>query len=273
LDLLQFAASGAAEPGTASPQVVRRELAGPSLSRELLNDVPGKLLGHPVSPTLASTAHATEHLSRLDSRSYHPSAEFSIDPVWHRHRPDVATFAAEVYDRPMSFPLLKVINRQRGDFVSSQPARKQDGQECPVALALESARVRSLPECDSLFGRQPVAQSDAKFLNALDAPDSSRQVGAEESAVRRLVGQTANGPEPEVDRPRSQMPGLQMHAIASNDRLTNRKEAVAIHRAGRRGAGGAGVLDGGDRQPTTVTLMYNRLRTDVGLLHHDYALY
>ena len=37
---------------------------------------------------------------------------------------DVAPLAAEVYDRPMPFPLLKVINRQFGDFVSSQSARK-----------------------------------------------------------------------------------------------------------------------------------------------------
>ena len=102
----------------------------------------------------------------------------------------------------MSFPLLKVINRQFGDFVSPQPTRKQKRQECPIALALESACVRSLPERDPLFGRQPVAQPDTEFLYAFDAPDSGRQVGAEESAVCGLVGQPANAPQPEVNRPR-----------------------------------------------------------------------
>jgi hypothetical protein len=36
----------------------------------------------------------------------------------------------------MSFPLLKVINRQFGDFVSPQPTREQESQKRPVALAL-----------------------------------------------------------------------------------------------------------------------------------------
>jgi hypothetical protein len=232
LDLLQFAAGGAAQSGTASAQVVRRELAAPCLFRDLLNDVPGKFLGHPVSPSFAGAAHTTEHLSSLESCSFDPRAEFAIDPVWDRHRPDMAALAAEVYDRPMSFPLLKVINRQLGDFVSPQPARKQKGQECPVALAFETACVRSLPERDPLFGRQPVAQPHAKFLYALGAPDASRKVGAEESAVYGLAGQPTNGPQPEVDRPRGEMPRLQLHPIANDDRLTEGQprlgEALAV---------------------------------------------
>jgi hypothetical protein len=36
----------------------------------------------------------------------------------------------------MSFTLLKVTNRQLGDFVSPQPAREQESQERPVALTL-----------------------------------------------------------------------------------------------------------------------------------------
>jgi len=103
----------------------------------------------------------------------------------------VAALAAEVYDRPTSFPLLKVIHRQLGGFVSPQPARKQKGQECPVALAFESACVRSLPERDPLFGRQPVAQPYAKFLYALEAPDASRKVSAEESAASQASRRTA----------------------------------------------------------------------------------
>jgi len=79
LDLLQFAAGGAAQSGTASAQVVRRELADACLFRELLNDVPGKFLGHPVSPSRAGTAHTTEHLSSLESCSFDPRAEFAID--------------------------------------------------------------------------------------------------------------------------------------------------------------------------------------------------
>ena len=37
-----------------------------------------------------------------------------------------ATFAAEINDCPMSLALLKVINTQFCDFVSPQPAHKQE---------------------------------------------------------------------------------------------------------------------------------------------------
>ena len=53
-----------------------------------------------------------------------------------------------------------------------------------------------------MFGRQPVAQPHAQFLYALDTPDSSRQVGAEETAVCGFLRQAANRLQPEVDRPR-----------------------------------------------------------------------
>jgi hypothetical protein len=68
LDLLQFAASGATESGTASAQVVRCQLADPSLLRKLLDDVPGKFFCYAVAPSLASAAYTTEELSRLDAR-------------------------------------------------------------------------------------------------------------------------------------------------------------------------------------------------------------
>ena len=119
----------------------------------------------------------------------------------------------------MSLPLLEVINRQLGYLVTPEPTRKQEGQERSVTLTLEPLLVRSLPERGSLFGRQPVAQPDAQFLYALDAPDSSRQVGAEEAAVCGFVRQTANRPQPEVDRARGEMTGLEMHPIANYNRL------------------------------------------------------
>ena len=54
-------------------------------------------------------------------------AEFAIDPVWNRHRPDVAALAAEINDRPMSLALLEVVNGQLGHFMTPEPTRKQEG--------------------------------------------------------------------------------------------------------------------------------------------------
>src|ERR1700726_203821 len=131
-------------------QVVGCEARHSRLCGELLNNMPGKLLGDPVSPRLASATYATEHSPTLDSRNFHPRAELAIDPVWNRRRPDVTALAAQVNDRPMSLALLEVINGQLGHLVTPEPTRKQDRQKSSVPFALEALPVRSLPERDAL---------------------------------------------------------------------------------------------------------------------------
>ena len=113
--------------GTGPAKVVRRQVVRARLSGELLNDVPGKLLGHAFAPSLASAADATEDLSRFDCRSVDPRAEFAINPVRNRDSPYVTAFAAQVYDRPMSLPLLEMIDCQLCDFVTPQSTLKQQG--------------------------------------------------------------------------------------------------------------------------------------------------
>ena len=126
LDLFQFAAGGATKSGTSSAKVVRCQVADSRLCGEVLNDVPGKLLGDAIPPSFASAAYTTEQLSRFDSCGLDPRAEFAINPVWNGNRSDVAAFAAQVYDRPVSLPLLEVINGQLGYFVTPQATRKQE---------------------------------------------------------------------------------------------------------------------------------------------------
>jgi len=95
-------------------KLVGREVRYSRFCAEFLDDVPGKLLGDPVPPRLASAAHATENPFTVDSRSLGPRAELAIDPVWNRHGPDVTALAAEINDRPMSLALPEV-DRRRGE--------------------------------------------------------------------------------------------------------------------------------------------------------------
>jgi hypothetical protein len=125
LDLFQLTTRNAAEAGTRPAKVVRREVGYASSRSELFNDMPGKLLGDAVSPGLASATDSTKHLARIDCSGFDPCSEFVTDPVWNRDRPDVAAFAAQVYDRPMPFPLLEVIDSQLGYLVPPEATRKQ----------------------------------------------------------------------------------------------------------------------------------------------------
>ena len=50
LDLLQLASRSMAEPGTGTPQIVRRQLGYADALGGFLHDVPNRLYRHPISP-------------------------------------------------------------------------------------------------------------------------------------------------------------------------------------------------------------------------------
>jgi hypothetical protein len=70
----------------------------------------------------------------------------------------------------MPFALLQVAESQLGEFMPTEAAGQQDGRQRPITFALQSLPVWRLPECLRLFRGQPVAGSDAQFLDTLDAP-------------------------------------------------------------------------------------------------------
>ncbi|HEX8813207.1 MAG TPA: hypothetical protein VF742_14560, partial [Terracidiphilus sp.] len=121
----------------------------------------------------------------------------------------MTTLSAQVHDCPMPFALLEMAHGQAGELVPTESAREQEGQQCPITLALHLLLVGGLPQCLPLLGGQPVAKPDAQLLHALDPPYSSRQIGAEEPAVCRLVSKTAHRPETKVDSARSEITGFQ----------------------------------------------------------------
>ena len=72
----------------------------------------------------------------------------------------------------------------------------------------------------------------AQLLDALDAPYPRSQAGAQETAIRRLVCQPPDGPEPEVDRPWGEMARFQAHPGTDDNRLAERPSrlrAVPVH--------------------------------------------
>ncbi len=119
----------------------------------------------------------------------------------------------------MIFALLEMVKRQFHGFMPPQAACKQNGKQGPIALAFEALVVRRLPQRLPLLRRQPVPQTDSEFLHALDAPDSSGQIGAEETTVGCLVGETPNGTEAQIDGTGSEFARFEMHAVAQNHRL------------------------------------------------------
>lgn len=67
MNLLQFAAGGAAKPSATSTEIVRREFANADLGGELFDDVPDQLFRHSFAPNLAGAAHTPKETTGLDS--------------------------------------------------------------------------------------------------------------------------------------------------------------------------------------------------------------
>ncbi len=63
LNLLQFAAGGAAEPSATSTEIVRRQFGDANLGGELLDDMPDELFRYGFTPSSTGTTDAPNELS------------------------------------------------------------------------------------------------------------------------------------------------------------------------------------------------------------------
>ena len=64
-----------------------------------------------------------------------------------------------------------------------------------VASSFQSLMIGCLPKCLALLRSQPIAEAHSQLLHALNAATTSRQIGAEETAVGGLVCEPAHGTE------------------------------------------------------------------------------
>jgi hypothetical protein len=73
------------------------------------------------------------------------------------------------------------------------------------------------PQFLRLLRGEPIPEPDSELLDALDASNAGGQIGTQKPAIRRFVGETADGPEPEIDRTRSQVARFQVDAIPEDN--------------------------------------------------------
>src|SRR5271165_1642088 len=133
------------------------------------------------------------------------------------------TLPNKINDRPMFIAPLQMGKLQIGQFPPPKPAAKQDRKNRPISSALDRVRRRSLPESAGLFSRQPVAQPDAQFSNAFDAPNAGRQLRAQQACIGGFVSEPSHGRQPSVDRTGRELAILEENAIAGDHNLVERQ--------------------------------------------------
>ena len=91
LYLFQLAARRMARPGTASSQIVGRQLINPDFIRELLHNVPNDLVRHSLSPNSPCLTHAAKQLPVVDTSGGEPIIHLLLDPSGKREGANVAS--------------------------------------------------------------------------------------------------------------------------------------------------------------------------------------
>jgi hypothetical protein len=152
LNLLQLPASGPAQAGATSAEVVRRELGYADLGGKFLDDVPDESLRHAFTPNLGSAAHAAEEATAVDSGSFHPVIQQVMHPIRNGYGPNVSSLPAQVNDCSMPFALLKMPDGQAGEFVAAQTAGDQHSEQRPIYLSLDPLVIGCLPKRLTLVG-------------------------------------------------------------------------------------------------------------------------
>jgi hypothetical protein len=184
-----------AEPSTGPSQIVRRQLRHADALGGLLHNVPNRLHRHAISPSPSNFVDPSEQLSSINSSCGEPIVQFGSHPIGNWNRSDVASLADQINNGPMLFALLEVIQSQRHRFMPPQAAREQQCEQCPVAFSFQSLMIGCLPKCLALLRGQPIAKAHSQLLNALNAANTSRQIGTEETAVGGLVCKPAHSTE------------------------------------------------------------------------------
>src|SRR6266852_7168382 len=183
------------EPGTGPSQIVGRQLRHADALGGFLHDVPNRLYRHAISPCPFYFVDPAKHPSSLNCGCGEPILWFGSHPIGNRNRSNVASLAHQINNGPMLFALLEMIQSQRHGFMPPQAAREQQCEQCSVAFSFQSLMIGCLPKCLALLRGQPIAKPHSQLLHAFNAANTSRQIGAEETAIGGLVCEPAHGTE------------------------------------------------------------------------------
>src|SRR5215469_12709886 len=211
------------EPGTRSPQVVWREFGNSQPFRVFLHNVPDHLLRDSRSPDDTFSTNASENLAVCNTSYNQPVVNRLLHPIRHRNSTDVPSFPDQVNNGPVILPALNMVKSQSNEFSATKPAPEEDCQDGSVPFALHGVHAGKLPQGAGLLHGQPISKPHAQLFRSFHATDSSGQIRAKQSGVRRLIGESSNSCQPHVDGARCEQPIFEMNPVARHHRFVERQ--------------------------------------------------
>jgi hypothetical protein len=112
----------------------------------------------------------------------------------------MSALANKVGNHPVLLPLLDIFNSQCRQFGSPQAAAQEDSECGVVSLSAKAVNIDSPQKALTLLRGKPIANRYTQPFGTLHTANTSRQIGAQEPAIRCLVRQPPDCRKPQVDR-------------------------------------------------------------------------
>lgn len=109
LNLFELASGLMTEPCACTSKIMRSNLSKAALRRRSLDNAPDYLRAKSVFRDPATLVDCPKDCAFGNLSSGEPDLNGVTDPLWNRGRPDMTSFAHQIGEHPMLFPLLQVM--------------------------------------------------------------------------------------------------------------------------------------------------------------------
>jgi len=140
-----------AQSSAGPAQIVRGNVFKVALVASVADHVPYHILANARAPYCSHPANRSEDSTVRDAGCRGPTVDCVFDPLRHGDRADVAAFANQVNDGPVSLTGLDVIDFQGGKFGAAQSAADQDGDHGAISLGPQITAHDSVQDRRALF--------------------------------------------------------------------------------------------------------------------------
>jgi len=135
----------------------------------------------------------------------------------------MTAFSNQVYNGPVVFAALDVVQRQIDDFSSAESTPKKYCQDSSIPFAFDGVHIGKLPQGAAFLYGQPIPKPHAQLFRSFHSADTNSQIWAQESRVRGLVGEPSDSRQAYIDGSRSEEPIFKVDSVARDGRLVERQ--------------------------------------------------
>jgi hypothetical protein len=173
LNLFEFPAAIMAQLRAGPPWVVRCNVLQACFLAAGPDYVPDHVLGDATAPHLSQSGDRSKDFAFPHISGSCPLVESSFDPVRNGNGPNVATFADQVDNGPVSLAHLNVVELQAHQFRPAKTTTKQHGQHRVIALRAHAVTIGALQYVRTLLCTQPIARTKSELLDSFDTANAS----------------------------------------------------------------------------------------------------